>query len=87
MNFDGLKDVIVQLLGGERYAVNTRKFTNDMTTFADKDDVLTLLVHLGYLAYDVAAKEVYIPNEEIRDEFVSAIDGSGSGAAYRQRLC
>ncbi len=77
MNFDGLKDVIVQLLGGERYAINTRKFTNDMTTFADKDDVLTLLVHLGYLAYDVAAKEVYIPNEEIRDEFVSAIDGSG----------
>ena len=24
MNFDGLKDVIVQLLGGERYAINTR---------------------------------------------------------------
>ena len=86
MNLDGLKDVIVQLLGGERYAINTRKFTNDMTTFADKDDVLTLLVHLGYLAYDVAAKEVYIPNEEIRDEFVSAIDGSGWQEVMRSIL-
>ncbi|MEY8485188.1 hypothetical protein AALD74_25845 [Lachnospiraceae bacterium 48-21] len=32
--------------------VNTRKFQNDMTTFKTKDDVLTLLVHLGYLTYD-----------------------------------
>ncbi len=77
MNFDGLKDVIVKLLAGERYNLNTRNFTNDMTTFADKDDVLTLLVHLGYLAYDVVNKEAYIPNEEIRGEFVSAIRGSG----------
>ena len=86
MNFDGLKDVIVALLAGERYAVNTRKFTNDMTTFADKDDVFTLLIHLGYLAYDVAKKEVYIPNEEIRNEFVNAIDGSGWQEVMRSIL-
>ena len=77
MNFDGLKDAIIQMLGGGRCQIDTRKFTNDMTTFASKDDVLTLLVHLGYLSYDNKRKEVFIPNEEIRAEFVSAIEGSG----------
>ena len=77
MNYDGLKDAIVQMLGGSRCKIDIRRFTNDMTTFASKDDVLTLLVHLGYLAYDNNQKEVFIPNEEIRAEFVSAIEGSG----------
>ena len=77
MNYDGLKDAIVQMLGGSRCQIDTRRFTNDMTTFASKDDVLTLLVHLGYLAYDNKRKEVFIPNEEIRAEFVTAIEGSG----------
>ena len=57
-----------------------------MTTFADKDDVLTLLVHLGYLAYDVVTKEVYIPNEEIRIEFVRAIRKSGWQEVMRSIL-
>ena len=86
MNFDGLKDVIVALLAGEHYTIDTGTFTNDMTTFADKDDVLTLLVHLGYLAYDVAKKEVYIPNEEIRIEFVRAIRKSGWQEVMRSIL-
>ena len=34
-----------------------------------KDDVLTLLIHLGYLAYDSKEKRVRIPNEEVRLEF------------------
>ena len=33
-----------------------------------KDDVLTLLIHLGYLAYDDKTKTVKIPNSEIRAE-------------------
>ncbi|MBM6966520.1 AAA family ATPase, partial [Massilimicrobiota timonensis] len=52
MNFDDLKDNIVQLLSGESVDVNTSKFQNDMTTFKSKDDVLTLLIHLGYLGYN-----------------------------------
>ena len=86
MNFDGLKDVIVALLAGEHYTIDTGTFTNDMTTFTDKDDVLTLLIHLGYLAYDVAKKEVYIPNEEIRIEFVRAIRKSGWQEVMRSIL-
>jgi hypothetical protein len=74
MNEDGLKEAIVQMLGGAHVAVNTRTFKNDMTSFSRKDDVLTLLVHLGYLAYDKAGKTVYIPNEEVRQEFVCAVE-------------
>ena len=66
MNFDGLKDVIIELLSGEQIKVDTETFENDMVSFARKDDVLTVLVHLGYLAYHKESKQVYIPNEEVR---------------------
>lgn len=75
MNFDGLKDAIIQMITGERVVINPEKFQNDMTTFSSKDDVLTLLVHLGYLAFDQSASMVYIPNVEIRGEFRNAIEG------------
>lgn len=38
-----------------------------------KDGVLTLLIHLGYLAYDADAKRVFMPNEKVRQEFVRAV--------------
>ena len=44
-----------------------------MTTFATKDDVLTLLVHLGYLTYNVINETVRIPNKEVSQEYVNAI--------------
>lgn len=77
MNFDGLQDDIILMLSGERCKVNVRTFMNDMVTFQQKDDILTLLVHLGYLAYDECTEEVYIPNEELREEFYYAIQASG----------
>lgn len=72
-----LKDAIIGMLGGIRCKVNPRTFQNDMTTFQGKDDVLTLLVHLGYLGYDMERKEVFIPNQEVEYEFASAIQGAG----------
>ena len=77
MNFDGLKDSIVAMLGGARCKITTRKFQNDMTNIKSRDDVLTLLIHLGYLAYDSVHGEVFIPNMEISYEFENAIDGVG----------
>ena len=53
--------------------VNTTGFANDLTTFKGKDDVLTLMIHLGYLAYDSESKSVRIPNEEIKQEFQRSI--------------
>ncbi len=47
-----------------------------MVTFKSRDDVFALLIHLGYLAFDHDRREVYIPNEEVRSEFVNAVEGS-----------
>ena len=75
LNFDGLKEAVIKMLGNGRCRINTRKFQNDMTTFKTKDDVLTLLIHLGYLTYDRKAGEAFIPNQEIAQEFQNAIEG------------
>ena len=77
MDFDGLRSDIVQMLGGERVRVNTRSFQNDMRNFDTKDDVLTLLIHLGYLGYDSGTEEAFIPNKEIMREFESAMSVGG----------
>lgn len=75
MNRDGLRNDIIRMLAGERITIHTERFQNDMMTFESKDDVLTLLVHLGYLAYDRSTSEVFIPNMEIRGEFRNAVTG------------
>lgn len=72
MNFDGLRDSILKLMAGGRQVINTGSFQNDMTTFANADDVMTLLIHLGYLGYDFETKGVFIPNKEILVGFVKA---------------
>ena len=73
MNFEGLRDDVLSMIAGESVPVNTGSFTNDMATFHTEDDVLTLLIHLGYLAYDYDNKTVKIPNNEVRAEYVSSV--------------
>ena len=77
MDFDGLRSAIVQMLGGAHVKVNTLSFQNDMHNFRTKDDVLTLLIHLGYLAYDSEKEEAFIPNREIIREFENAMSTGG----------
>lgn len=77
LDFDGLKEAVICLLGNSGYKISTRRFQNDMTTFTAKDDVLTLLVHLGYLTFDEFSEEVFIPNQEIAQEFLNAVDSPG----------
>ncbi len=74
MNYEGLKDDIIQMLAGERSKVNPTKFQNDMSVIESKDDVLTVLIHLGYLSYDRTKMECYIPNKEVAGEMVNAIE-------------
>lgn len=69
MNLDGLKDAVALLMDGGRVKADISTYQNDMSTFHSRDDVLALLINLGYLCYDVETKEVYIPNREILDEF------------------
>lgn len=89
LNFDGLKEAITMILGNGCCKINPRKFQNDMTTFGSKDDVLTLLVHLGYLTFDETTEEVFIPNQEIADEFLSSADAPAWDGVIQslERLC
>ena len=74
MNYEGLKDDIIQMLAGGRCKVNPTKFQNDMSIIHSKDDVLTVLIHLGYLSYDWRKDECYIPNKEVAGEMVNAVE-------------
>lgn len=73
LDYAGLSRTVAELLGGVEITVDTDGFSNDLVTFRNKDDVLTLLIHLGYLAYDSDSGTARIPNEEIRREFQKAI--------------
>ena len=74
LDFDGLKTAIIQMLSGGEIKVNTGSFMNDTVSFKNKDDVLTYLVHLGYLGFDQKKSCAFIPNEEIRQELLAAAD-------------
>ena len=80
MNQEGLQADVARLIAGESVEVDTDSFQNDVETFTCKDDVLTLLIHLGYLTYeevsdsyneddDIVTGMARIPNEEVRTEF------------------
>ncbi len=74
MDEDGLQSDILKLLSGEHLRVNTRGFNNDVESFNSKDDVITLLIHLGYLSYDKKTQRVRIPNEEVKLEFMDILE-------------
>ena len=82
MNFAGLRTAIIDMLAGNSVAVNTNFFQNDMISFASKDDILTALIHLGYLSYDINEHVASIPNEEIRQEFAGAISSNNWSELY-----
>lgn len=73
LDYDGLSKTVAELIGGIGVKVDTTGFANDLVTFRNRDDVLTLLIHLGYLVYHEEEQKVYIPNEEVRREFAKSI--------------
>lgn len=83
MDYDGLRTDIVQMLGGGYVKVNTLTFQNDMRNFKVKDDILTLLIHLGYLGYASETEETFIPNKEIVREFENAMSVGGWAEVMR----
>ena len=76
-DFDGLNEAVSHLLSGEKVPVDIRSFQNDMYSMKTKDDILTLLIHLGYLGYLFDTKETYIPNKEVFDEYVTSMTVEG----------
>lgn len=76
MNYDGLKNAIIEMLSGSAVNVNTATFKNDPARIQNRDDVLTYLIHLGYLGYDEENETAFVPNEEIRQELITAVRSS-----------
>ena len=74
MDYDGLKTAIIEMLSGAAVKVNTATFKNDILNIQSKDDVLTYMIHLGYLGYDQTRKMAFVPNEDIRQELEIALD-------------
>lgn len=72
MDFDGLKTAIIEMLSGAAVEVDVASFQNDIANIVNKDDVLTYLIHMGYLGYSGASRRAFVPNEEIRQELIRA---------------
>lgn len=79
MNFDGLKSDILAMLSGEKIYVDTEMFQNDLSMVGSKDEALTALIHLGYLAYDREDGSSYIPNYEVKKAFQAALNTGNWG--------
>jgi hypothetical protein len=76
MDFDGLKTAIIKMISGAVVDVNTKSFQNDTENFKNKDDVITYLIHLGYLGYNQLGRTAFVPNEEIRQELTTATEST-----------
>ena len=74
MNYDGLKTAIIEMLSGVEAKVDASTFGNDISNIQSKDDVLTYMIHLGYLGYDQTKRTAFVPNEEIRQELTKAVE-------------
>ena len=72
MDFDGLKTAIIEMVSGASVEVDVGSFQNDVENIVNKDDVLTYLIHMGYLAYSSVNRMTFVPNEEIRQELIRA---------------
>ena len=73
LKYDGLQEKIMRIIIGEEVPVNISNFKNDFKTFYNADDVLTLLIHLGYLTYSDISRSVRIPNKELREHFIQML--------------
>lgn len=86
-NYDGLKDDVLTILQGGKVAVDVEPFKNDFSIIENKDDALTALIHLGYLAYDADLKQAFLPNYEVKTAFHDAlVKGKWSDLAATLKL-
>lgn len=74
MDFAGIKQDVIKMISGESIPVNVTKFQNTLQSITNKDNAFTYLIHLGYLSYNRKEQTCHIPNQEVRQEWVNAID-------------
>ena len=86
MDFEGLQEIVARLISGEEIEVRTNRFENDFETFRSRDDVLTLLIHLGYLTWNEEEGTAHVPNEEVRAEFEQILEGTGVSRKWMELI-
>ncbi|MCI8674899.1 MAG: AAA family ATPase [Lachnospiraceae bacterium] len=86
MDFEGLQETIARLISNEEIEVRTDRFANDFETFKSRDDVLTLLIHLGYLTWNEEDGTAHVPNEEVQAEFEQILAGTGANRKWMDLL-
>ena len=86
MDFEGLQEIVSRLISGEEIEVDTESFENDFETFRSRNDVLTLLIHLGYLTWNEEDGTVRIPNEEVRGEFRKILNGTNANRKWMELI-
>ena len=86
MDFEGLQEIVARLISGEEIEVRTDRFENDFETFRSRDDVLTLLIHLGYLTWNEEEGTAHVPNEEVRAEFEQILEGTGVSRKWMELI-
>ena len=74
LNYQGVKEDISCMLAGASCDVDVERFSRDITDIRNKNDVLSVLIHLGYLAYDRDTRTCHVPNYEVRSELQYAIE-------------
>ena len=74
LNFCGLKEDVLRILSGEKIHVNVGTFQNDLVQIGSRDEALTALIHLGYLAYDRESQTACLPNYEVGKAFQDALE-------------
>ena len=73
-DYAGTRRDVIQMISGGRVSIDPMKYNNSMTDIRSRDDVFTCLVHLGYLGFDKTRKECFIPNYEIKREWIRSIE-------------
>ena len=73
-DFEGTREAVIRMMSGEQVDVDPESYLNTMTDFQNRNDVFTYLMHVGYLAYNSAERTCRIPNKEVRDEWVRALN-------------
>ena len=86
MDYEGLQETVSRLISGEEIEVDTESFENDFETFRSRDDVLTLLIHLGYLTWNEEEETTRIPNEEVRTEFRKILNGRNANRKWMELI-
>ncbi len=68
-----IRSHVERLVRGEAVPVNISTYMNTVTDFRSPDDILTYVIYIGYLAYDITTQRCYIPNMEIREQWMNIL--------------